>query len=236
MIAMNRIWAIYAPHHYRAHHTKRLAYALCALAWFLGITLISPMIVLDDIYRTRKSETCRLDDAAHPLYSIVARIFLNVPVFLIPIIYIILVIQLTARKKRQLKVRPNASGPNRVSQLPTLSAGNALPSISRGVQGTTPSSGSASRRHHSLKSLVVLAWIAFHTAIFWAPITFYHLLMLGSPKLISFSPSVYAWLATWNLSGYGFAPFIFLFTVLNSNTTRRATDGKLVRFATSGRA
>ncbi|GAU91390.1 hypothetical protein RvY_03651-2 [Ramazzottius varieornatus] len=40
LIALNRFWAVSAPHQYRIHHTKRLAGYLCAVVWFLGSLLV----------------------------------------------------------------------------------------------------------------------------------------------------------------------------------------------------
>ena len=49
LIAINRIWAVYAPLHYRTHHTKRLAWLLNGVLWLLAMTFIVPFIALDDV-------------------------------------------------------------------------------------------------------------------------------------------------------------------------------------------
>ena len=82
-ITANRMWAVFFPHHYRSHHSGRLALVVCLLLTLSGLLLVSPFVLLDaTIYRLPTSDNgCHINFSAQWAYlAFLQLVYYDVPV------------------------------------------------------------------------------------------------------------------------------------------------------------
>ncbi|XP_055347764.1 melatonin receptor type 1B-like [Paramacrobiotus metropolitanus] len=71
LIAVNRIWAVTFPVHYRHKHTKCVALGICLVSWMWIHLLILPGIITDALYYRKPVESfgCQVNNAAQAVWA-----------------------------------------------------------------------------------------------------------------------------------------------------------------------
>ncbi|GAV07411.1 hypothetical protein RvY_17248 [Ramazzottius varieornatus] len=85
LIAVNRLWACLFPHHYRLHHTRRLALLLCLAVNIVNGLLLLPFVPWPVVSRVLKRCTGNLESV--PSYSKFVAAYLSAPLFCLLSIY-----------------------------------------------------------------------------------------------------------------------------------------------------
>lgn len=104
LIAVNRLWACFFPHHYRLHHTRRLALLLCLAVNIVNGLLLLPFVPWPVPSRVLKRCTGNLEGV--PSYSKFVATYLSAPLFCLLSIYLALWWKRTRHQHNRIQDEP----------------------------------------------------------------------------------------------------------------------------------
>ena len=237
LICVNRIWALFFPHHYRNHNNKRVTLVLCASLWIATVILVLPWAALNEQHLTEPIIVCRVQTYDQYGFSILVMILFVSPTAFIMAMYPILYNK--QRQRQRIKagmVRNNQSrhhtstvgrrnrsvfAIDQVAQSVVVQPGREKHSSSSGhrhVTGGGRSMGTASvstNRHSKIKSnnFLVLSWVALCAALFWAPNVVYAVTEVFVHPNPWFNNRAFVGLCAWLACSTLLDPLMFIVTV-----------------------
>ncbi|GAU91571.1 hypothetical protein RvY_03799 [Ramazzottius varieornatus] len=168
LISLNRLWAICFPHHYRTHHTKRLAVSLCtATCLYAHVWTLIGLIPDALYYRTENERECSVNVELQPLWSALYLFTLyTFPEVVVIVVYPVISWKVAQRRKVKARNNPksalSASGPGG-----TAAEGPVRQSVPVSQQGHLRGESrlSGPRTSH----FKVLTYLVMANVIFWTP-------------------------------------------------------------------
>ena len=232
LIAANRTWALFSPHHFLAHNTKQVTFFLCGSVWVATLSLVLPWIILNEPYLVNGGPVymCRVRmTSQHPFSSIIMLLFVSPTAFIISS-YPFLRKKQLARQKIQNSLTmktPCAVSAAGVTLGPkTLQPRSILPArpnISLSDQNDeyvqkqhlrrVQMEEERSKQKRKSNTFLVLTSIVLCAVVFWTPIVLYgvgEVLFLNS---LMFTDTTYFALTSWLACSTCLDPVIFIATV-----------------------
>ncbi|XP_055354052.1 5-hydroxytryptamine receptor 1D-like [Paramacrobiotus metropolitanus] len=199
LITTNRLWAMTFPHHYRTHHSLRVAGALCAGMWVYVHVCLGSGWILDAAYYRLPVLTggCNLNVAVpgQRLWGIITQFLnFNIPIFLMAVAYLRIYVDW---RRRQAK----AAGPNgeRSLYMATMQKRSRSASDSEGgrptrtaptVSGTATTGGGHShpsevKARKNVHGFLVLTLVTGSVMVNWIPSQGYYTAVLFTDQDLS---------------------------------------------------
>ncbi|XP_055347686.1 muscarinic acetylcholine receptor M3-like [Paramacrobiotus metropolitanus] len=166
LIAINRVWAVTFPVHYRHHHSKSVAISICVASWIWNHILLLPGIISDALFYRRPIEKvgCELNKAAQPVWSMTVHWVVYVaPTLLILLSFPYVTIKRARRRRGVVGVRVAAQGTDQGKYDKTAKLELSSPEANNEIMDIVDESGFAKKRSQGM--LICFALFACQAAI-----------------------------------------------------------------------
>ncbi|XP_055340347.1 chemerin-like receptor 1 [Paramacrobiotus metropolitanus] len=158
IISFNRLWAVIFPHHYKIHHSKVMAVAICGVMWIYIFATVMPQLIRDSLY-FREAYTvhgrCKLNNDAQPVLYLATLLI----VYIIPEVVILLTFPVIWHKRQRHRKVLHMT----LSTQPTTVA-------SEVTGGRTTGNNRAESSRAQKKSMQVLVILMVSMVICWTPV------------------------------------------------------------------
>lgn len=109
LITFNRLWAMTFPVHYRTHHTRPVAFALCCIMWIYVHICLGSGVFADALYYRLPLDPngCAINIAYLPLryWGLITQwLNFNIPIVLGAVSYCFIVRKIRKRLRRQMRI------------------------------------------------------------------------------------------------------------------------------------
>ncbi|GAV08578.1 hypothetical protein RvY_18244 [Ramazzottius varieornatus] len=217
LITGNRLWALYFPHHYRSHHSKRSSLISCLVIWMLALLVVvlfgAVLYKLLQIYPYSGRCFGKADILLETPTKLLFLLLDIAPLVILSAYPWLLRKYLAMRRQHANLVEKNRTATSNVNT--NSSAAQAVVNC-LGPTATAETTALAAKPlvvQKSSTKFLVLTWVVVCITLFWSPVLLYGVIQSVTGMKVESDISSSAFIVNWMLLCQCTEPWIFVLTV-----------------------